>query len=282
MTPLRQQMIEYMQLRNYSVRTIETYVRQIAGFAEYFQKSPADLGSAEIRRYQLYLANEKKASWSLYNQAVSALRLLFIEVLQRDVEFSSLRYAKTPKKLPVVLSRSEVQCFLAAIHDRKIQIIYMLMYGCGLRLGEAVELKLSDINSRRMVIEVRQGKGQKDRYVPIPGSLLLELRNYYRAYHPTSYLFPSLGDEDRHLHPSCVQQAAKPARHAAGIAKPVSPHTMRHCYATHLLESGVDLKTIQMRLGHRNLSTTSRYLHVAAELNESGTPDLLWGIGQAR
>jgi len=276
MTRLRRRMIDDLRIRNYSPRTIETYTRCVARFAKHFSRSPAELGPEEIREYQIFLVHTKHSSWTLFNQTVCALRFLYKVTLGRSDMIEHIPYPKQEKQLPVVLSRDEVARFFAAITNLKHRTILMTMYGAGLRISEALGLRVSDIDSDRMLIRVQQGKGKRDRYVPLAPTLLCQLREYWRTYRPQSWLFPG-GHLDRPLTPCSVQRASARARLKARLTKPVTTHTMRHCFATHLLETGTDLRTIQLLLGHSSLQTTAVYLHVATSALQSSEhpPDLL-------
>lgn len=276
MTKLRQRMIDDLRIRNYSPRTIETYTWCVARFAKHFRRSPAELGPEEIREYQIFLIHTKHTSWTLFNQTVCALRFLYKVTLGRPELIEHIPYPKQEKKLPVVLSRDELARFFGAIANLKHRTILMTMYATGLRLSEALGLRVSDIDSHRMVIRVQQGKGKRDRYVPLPSTLLGQLRDYWQTYRPKSWLFPG-GGPDRPLSPSAVQRVSVRARLKARLAKPVTTHTMRHSFATHLLETGTDLRTIQLLLGHGSLQTTAVYLHVVTNALQSTerTPDLL-------
>jgi integrase/recombinase XerD len=263
MNSLRQRMIQDLRVRNYSPRTIEIYTRAVAKFAHHFGKSPRQLGAEHIREYQVYLVETKKASWAWFNQSVCALRFLYNVTLGRKEMVEHIHYAKKEKKLPVVLSAKELGRFFQSISYLKHRAVLMTMYGAGLRLSEALGLRVEDIDSERGVLRVRQGKGRKDRYAPLSGTLVEALRTYWRAYRPKSYLFPG-ESPDRPLSPSAIQKASMTARLKAGLTKPVCTHTMRHCFATHSLEAGTDLRTIQHILGHGSLNTTAVYLHVAS------------------
>lgn len=260
MTPLRQRMIEDMQVRNYSPNTIEAYVRHVAFFAQHFGRSPTELGLEEIRAYQVHLVHQKKVGWSSFNQTVCALRFLYRTTLQKDWGIEHIPYAKQPKKLPLVLSQEEVRRFLGAFKNEKHRLIAMLLYGVGLRVSEAVSLRVEDVDSQRMVLHILQGKGRKDRLAPLPPSLLLRLRRYYQQARPKYWLFPG-GIPGTHLTRSTVERVM--AQHRAVVGKPVTPHTLRHCYATHLLEAGTDLRTLQALLGHAWIQSTARYTHVS-------------------
>jgi integrase/recombinase XerD len=262
MTALRQRMLEDLRLRNYSLRTQKIYVGHVARFARHFGKSPEQLGPEEIRTYQVHLIDDKHASWSTFNQTVCALRFLYRVTLSRPWTVEQVPFARPTKRLPAVLSPDEVERLLAAVSNRKHRLVLMTMYATGLRVSEALHLKLADIDSGRMVIRVRHGKGGKDRLVMLSPVLLEELRRYWRFYRPGFWLFPG-HDPSTPLHITAIQKACKRARQSAGILKPVSCHTLRHSFATHLLESGADLRLIQTLLGHGSVRTTQIYTHVA-------------------
>jgi integrase/recombinase XerD len=263
MTALRQRMIEDMQVRNLSPHTQTSYVQQVSLFARHFNQSPEKLGPENIRSYQVYLTNEKKLAPGSILIAVAALRFLYKVSLQRGWPFDEVIPApKKPPKLPVVLSPEEVLHFLECIASTKHRAILTTCYAAGLRISEAVHLKPKDVDSQRMVIRVEQGKGQKDRYVMLSPKLLQTLRNYWRAVRPDGWLFD--GDvAGQPITRSAVELACQKARQLSGIGKPISPHSMRHAFAVHLLESGTDVRTIQLLLGHRSLATTARYLRIA-------------------
>lgn len=263
MTPLRQRMLDDMRLRNLSPRTISTYTDHVAKFAAYFGKSPELLGPDEIRHYQLHLVHTRHASWSAFNQAVCALRFLYRVTLQKDWAITHIPYPKVERKLPVILSTSEVLQFLSVITSLKYRAILMTAYAAGLRLSEVTHLRVSDIDSERMVIRIQQGKGHKDRYVMLSEVLLLVLRRYWQAARPTTWLFPS-GKPDCPISSSAVQRACQQAARDAGLSKAVTVRMLRHCFATHLLESGTNIRVIQTLLGHRSLTTTQRYTHISA------------------
>jgi len=276
MTPLRQRMIEDMRIRNYSPKTIREYVSQVAAFARYFGKSPDRLGPAHIHGYQVYLIEEKKTSWSSFNNAVCALRLFYRMTLKKDWMIQHLPYGKRPKTLPVVLSKDEVLRLFAAMPKLNYRIMLMTAYSAGLRVSEVTRLRVEDIDCGQMLIRVRQGKGQKDRYVMLSATLLEVLGGCAKLAHPTDWLFPG-ARAGHYISYRTLDRACKAAAHAAGIQKPVSMHTLRHCFATHLLESGIDIRTIQKLLGHAKLETTSRYTHVSdAKIRSTPSPlDLL-------
>jgi integrase/recombinase XerD len=263
MTPIRQRMTEDMQVRNLALNTQMSYVQQVSLFARHFNKSPDQLGPEDIRAYQVYLTNEKKLAPGSILIAVAALRFLYKVSLKKDWTFEDVIPApKKPQKLPVVLSPEEVLQFLECVGSTKHRAILTTCYAAGLRISEAVRLKPTDVDSQRMVIRVDQGKGRKDRYVMLSPKLLDTLRSYWRAIQPKGWLFD--GDvPGQPISTSAVELACQKARRLSGIGKPITPHSMRHAFAVHLLESGTDVRTIQLLLGHRSLATTARYLRIA-------------------
>lgn len=268
MTPLRQRMIGDMQIRNLSPRTVECYTYHVACFAKHFGRSPEQLGAEDVRSYQVYLVQEKKPSWSSFNQAVCALRFLYRVTLGQSWPVIQIPFAKPPKKLPVVLAPGEVQRLLLCARPLKLRVILTTIYAAGLRLEEATHLEVRDIDSARMLLRVAHGKGAKERLVPLSSRLLQELREYWRIVRPERWLFPG-AIPGSPLGPSAVQKACERATLQARITKHVTPHTLRHSYATGLLEAGVDLLTIQRLLGHSCFSTTLIYLHVRRTRLES-------------
>lgn len=263
MTPLRQRMTEDMQVRNLSPHTQTSYIEQVSRFARHFDKSPEVLGPEDIRAYQVYLTNDRKLSPASVLIAVSALRFVYKVSLKKDWTFEDVIPApKKPQKLPVVLSPEEVLRFLDGIGSTKHRAILTTCYAAGLRISEAVRLRPTDIDSQRMVIRVEQGKGQKDRYVMLSPKLLETLRSYWRAVRPKQWLFEG-NVSGQPITRGAVERTCQQARRVSGITKPISPHSMRHAFAVHLLESGTDVRTIQLLLGHRSLATTARYLRIA-------------------
>jgi site-specific recombinase XerD len=271
MTPLRQRLIHDLQLRNYSPRTVECYVSAVAHFARHFGCSPEHLDAEHTRQYQLHLLHQK-TSWSRFNQVVCALRFLYRVTLQRPDTVVLIPYGKKPKSLPAVLSRDEVRCLFDSITLPWFLMLLQTTYAAGLRLGEVIRLRVTDIDSARMVIHVRCAKGRKDRLVPLSAVLLGLLRDYWRQYRPSDLLFPGR-HQGKPLNHGSVQRLFRRYLHATGITKKASMHTLRHSYATHLLESGTDLATLQKLLGHSQLSTTLRYIHLRqAHLQNAGSP----------
>jgi site-specific recombinase XerD len=263
MTPLRRRMIEDMQVRNLAPQTQRSYLQQISQFARHFSKSPERLGPDDIRTYQMHLSREKQLSASSMLVAVAAIRFLYKVTLKRDWNIEDVvPTCRKPQRLPVVLSRDEVSRFLEAVEIPKHRVILTVCYAAGLRISEAVRLTPAAIDSQRMVIRVEEGKGRKDRYVMLSPKLLDVLRDYWRAARPKRWLFP--GDlPGQPITTSAVEAACRNVRGTAGIEKPVTPHSLRHAFAVHLLEAGADLRTIQLLLGHRSLGTTARYLRLA-------------------
>jgi site-specific recombinase XerD len=256
-------MTEDMQIRNLSVHTQASYKQQVRQFARYFNTSPELLGPEEIRAYQIYLTNERKLATSSILIAIAALRFLYKVTLKKDWRFDDIIPApKKPQTLPVVLSPEEVLQFLDCIASIKHRAILSCCYAAGLRISEAVRLTVPAIDSARMVLRVEQGKGQKDRYVMLSPKLLEILRAWWRRERPKHWLFPS-NLTDRHICREAVNEACQKAHRLSGIPKPITPHSLRHAFAVHLLESGTDVRKIQLLLGHRSLTTTARYLRIA-------------------
>jgi integrase/recombinase XerD len=282
MTPLRKRMIQDLRLRNYSPKTIEAYTHCVAAFAKHFGKSPQQLGPPHIREYQIFLVEEKKVAWGTFNQIVCALRFFYRITLGKEDIIEQIPFPRKEKRLPVVLSTAELAAFFKAVGNLKYRTALMTMYAAGLRLSEALTLRISDIDSDRNVIRVRQGKGKRDRYVLLSPTLLSYLRQYWKAYKPKSWLFPGRLP-NHYLSPASVQKVCPSARTKARIKKPVTTHTMRHCFATHLLEAGTDLRKIQLLLGHGSLNTTAVYLHVATRAfrSKKKSMDLLGAVTES-
>jgi integrase/recombinase XerD len=261
MSPLRRRMIEDMTVRNLSPATQRSYLHAVAKFSRYFGRSPDRLGLEEVRAFQVQLV-AAGISWPALNQTVCALRFFYGVTLGRAELPERIPYAREPRKLPVVLSADEVVRFLEAVPGLKSRTALTTAYAAGLRASEAVRLKVSDVDSGRMMLRVEQGKGGKDRYAMLSPQLLTILRGYWRLARPRHWLFPGR-DEDRPIDPQVLHAACRSACTAAGLAKRVTVHTLRHSFATHLLEAGTDIRIIQVLLGHNNLSTTARYTRVA-------------------
>jgi integrase/recombinase XerD len=259
-TPLRQRYTHDLQLRNYAPRTVDCYVRCVAAFARHFGQSPERLDAEHVRQYQLHLL-EQRTSWCRFNQSVCALRFLFRVTLQRPGEIEMVPYGKRPRPLPAVLSPDEVRRLFDAARGPTFRLILQAAYACGLRVSEVVRLKVGDIDSARLVVHVRCAKGRKDRLVPLSPVLLGHLREHWRRRRPADWLFPGRRPGEP-VSISHVQRLCQRAVRAAGLTKKASMHTLRHSYATHLLEAGADLATLQKLLGHNQLSTTLRYTHI--------------------
>jgi integrase/recombinase XerD len=253
-----------LELKNFSPKTVTCYLTCMVHFVRHYGRSPVEMGEEEIRTYLHYLIKAKKASQSSINQAYSAIKFFHEVTLGRPWNAIRIPRSKNRKKLPVVLSMQEVRSLLCSVDNLKHQAILTTIYSGGLRLGEATHLRVSDIDGERMTILVQQGKGNKDRYTLLGQRTLQLLRLYWKACHPVEWLFPSK-DPAQPLSGSSVQRVFKKALQRAGIKKKASVHTLRHSFATHLLESGTDLYYIQRLLGHTTASTTSIYLHITGK-----------------
>ena len=260
-TPLRQRMIEDMTIRQFGSKTQHDYVRVVADFARFLDRSPDQAEPEDLRRYQLRLAAEG-ASPAKMNAAVSALRFFFKVTLGRQGYGERLATVRKEDRLPEVLSPEEVALLLHCAPSLKHKAALSVAYGCGLRVSEIVHLKVADIDSARMLVRVEQGKGRKDRYVMLSPELLELLRAWWRMARPKGWLFPGR-DPGQPITPRQLNRALKVAAASAGLDKPVSMHTLRHCFATHLLERKTDVRVIQALLGHKKLDTTARYTRVA-------------------
>ncbi len=264
MSELRKRMDEAMVLRGFAERTRGTYLSCVGALARHYRRSPDTLDAAAIQSYLLHLITEKKLAYSSVNQAVCAIRFLFATVLGQKELAVEIPMAKVPKRLPQILTREEVRRLFAHCRDSRARTVLMTTYAAGLRLSEVCHLQLSDIESApdRMCIKVRQGKGAKDRYTLLSPRLLEALRLYWRIARPRYWLFPNNAG-DGPLYDQMAQRMYHGARARAGIAHEGGIHTLRHAFATHLLETGVDIHTIQRLLGHGHVSTTMRYFHLA-------------------
>ena len=266
MTHLRKMMLEELQRRNYSEVTTRKYLQYVTAFARHFGKSPDQLGPNELRSYQAYLLQERKVTPGTAVNCVAALRFFFIKTLKRHQFREFLPYPKDRRRLPTVLSREEVSRLINAAGTLFRRTLLMTLYGTGMRRSELAHLKVGDIDSQRMIIRVVAGKGGKDRDLPLSPTLLETLREYWRWRKPKLYLFPTRTrglPAEKPISDKTVWIACSEAARRAGIPKRVTPHTLRHSWATHLLEAGTDLRTIQVLLGHGDLETTAQYLHLS-------------------
>ena len=264
LSPLRRRLIDDMTIRNLSPATQRSYLHAVAKFSRHFGRAPDTLGLGEVRDFQVHLV-AKGVSWGALNQTVCALRFFYGVTLGEPTVPERIPYARTPRKLPVILSADEVVRFLEAVSSLKSRAALTTAYAAGLRASEVAGLMIADIDSARGVIRVRHGKGAKDRDVMLSTQLLGILRAYWRLARPQRFLFPGR-DENRPISPTVLHAACRSAVEAAGLSKRVTLHTLRHSFATHLLENGADIRVIQALLGHSNLSSTARYTHVAAHI----------------
>jgi integrase/recombinase XerD len=262
-TQLRQKMLEELQRRNYSPKTIYYYLKTVKDFANYFGKSPDQLGPDELRRYQVYLLKERKLGVRTVASRVAALRFFFIRTLKKEGFREEIPYPKYTRPLPTVLSKEEVARLINAAGNLTHRTLLMTLYGTGMRRAEVKQLKVHHIDSSRMMIHVECGKGGYSRDIPLSTVLLETLREYWRYKKPKDYLFPGRGKKNQPIIGKTIWNACLQAARFAGITKHVMPHTLRHSFATHMLEDGTDLRTIQILLGHRDLETTARYLHLS-------------------
>lgn len=273
MTVLRQRMLEELQRHNYSPETIRLYLFAVKDFSRYFKKRPDLLTQEHMREFQLHLLKERKLAVETVAGRVTALRFFFVKVLKRPYEELDLVYPKLPHRLPTVLSEEEVTKLIESASSAYHRVILTTLYATGMRRAELARLKVSDIDSARMVIHVRQGKGGKDRDITLSPRLLEILRDYWKWRKPQVYLFPSLlrPRSDKPITDKTIWYAVREAARRAGIKKKITPHTLRHSWATHLLERGTDLKTIQVLLGHADLEATTIYLHLSQRHLQSMT-----------
>jgi integrase/recombinase XerD len=260
-TPLRQKMIEDMRVRNYSQHTITQYVQYIARFAKHFNQSPDRLSRGHIRQFQLHLLDQKLQPRTIARCA-TALRFFYRVTLRKHFIIDDIAVPRREKKLPAVMSREEVLLLLESIDNLKHRAIVTTAYAAGLRVAEVAGLQVEDIDSKRMLIRIRRGKGKKERLVPLSQNLLELLRAYWRAVRPKLWLFPG-ADPDRPIVTRQIARVVVKARQKVGLSSRVRIHTLRHSFATHLLDAGTNLRVIQVLLGHSNINTTAHYLHVA-------------------
>ena len=276
MTQLRKLMLEELQRRNYSKTTTRTYLSVVRDFTKHFYKPPDQLGLEEIRQYQVHLLEERKFEPKTVCLYTSALRFFFVKVLKRPYPLEEFPYPKSTRRLPIILSPEEAVALINSASNLMHRAMLMLLYSTGIRRAELCQLKVADIDSKRMMVHIRQGKGNKDRDVPLSPALLDTLREYYRWMRPKTYLFTGTVKgtrADKPITSKILWEACREAAQRAGITKRVSPHLLRHSFATHQLENGADLPTLQALLGHTDLKPTSVYLHLSERhLKAAGTP----------
>jgi len=262
MKRLRDQMLADLQLSGATQRTQKSYLREAGNLAKYFNRSPAELGEEELKEYMLYLMKERHLSAGTFRFYVAALKFLYRTTLKREWAVEKIRYPRAKRKLPIVLDLSEVESLFAVTPNLKHKAMLMITYSSGLRASETAHLKITDIDSKRMMVRISQGKGGKDRYSILSQTTLQHLRQYWRKYHPTEWLFNGAEKNDP-ISTNSIQQLFYKAKKRAGITKPASVHTLRHSFATHLIEAGTSLHHVQLLLGHRSPTTTTVYLHVS-------------------
>ena len=262
MGKLKDQMLMDLQLSGAKPRTQETYLREVENLAKYFNRSPAELGEAELKAYMLYMINERHLSEGTFRFYVAGLKFFYRTTLKRDWPVEKIKHPRSKRKLPVVLDLSEVESLFSVTRNLKHKAILMITYSSGLRVSETARLKVTDIDSKRMTVKVSDGKGGKDRYSILSRTTLEHLRKYWKKYRPTEWLFAGAKGKG-HISLSSIQQVFLKAKKRAGITKPASVHTLRHSFATHLIEAGTSLHHVQLLLGHRSPTTTTVYLHVS-------------------
>jgi integrase/recombinase XerD len=268
MGALRDRMVRDMELRGLSEETKKKYLWGVVGLARFTRQSPAEVTQEQVRAYLHHLRTEQGLAWSSVNVVGSGLRFLFRYTLGRRDFSAEIPWRKLAFRLPQVLSPEELRRLFGRLENLKHRTLLMTVYGGGLRRGEGVALKVTDIDSHRMMLRVEQGKGRKDRYTILSPRMLAQLRLYWREYRPAPWLFPGQ-DTNEHLHPDTASKVFTDAKRWAEIRKPGGPHLLRHSFATHMLEAGVDVRTIQVLMGHRSLRTTARYLHVTRKVIEA-------------
>jgi site-specific recombinase XerD len=269
---MRKRMIEDMQLRNFSPHTQDAYVRAVTKFSEYFKAPQQTLNATHVRQYLVHLVQERRICWGTYNQIRCGLVFFFRITLARNESIDGVPCARDRRRVPIVLSQEELQRFFAVIRNLKHRAVYMTLYGAGLRASELIALRVEDIDSARMLLRIREGKGQKDRYAKLSVHLLEVLREYYKAYRPTGWLFPGK-IAGQPINRMTLNRVLDYLVRRSGLKKNVTPHTLRHSYATHMLDAGADLRTIQVLLGHKNIKSTAIYMHVSqARIDAAPSP----------
>ena len=264
MTPLRKKTTDYLIYRGYADATVRTYIDHISQYAQHHNCCPSQLDLEAVRLYLIYLVIESKYTQSSVNGAYSALKILYEKILNRGWDANKIPRSRRLKTLPNVLSKQEVNQLFEVTTNTKHKAILMMLYSGGLRISEVVQLKIRDIDSQRMLIRIEQGKGGKDRYTLLSQKMLVQLRIYYRRYEPKSYLFNGM-IASQPIAVSTVSKVFRQAKAKSRLQKPASPHTLRHCFATHLIEDGVSVTKVQLLLGHTHINTTSRYLHLSTK-----------------
>ncbi len=281
MGQVRDRMDADLRLAGYSPSTRKIYLLYARQFVKHFKRSPETMGEREVRAFLLHLVQERKVSRETMRQVRAALTFLYSVTLHRPVEVAYLPVMRRQHRLPTVLSGTEVSALFDATTSPKYRALLMTLYAAGLRISEACKLRVEDIDSKRMVIHVRNGKGGRDRYTLLSARLLNHLRKYWKTFRPEGWLFPGL-KSDNHISPDTARMIFRRARIRAGIAKQVSPHTLRHSFATHLIECGTDITVIQALLGHKSIRVTERYTHISVDLiGRTKSPFDLLGTPQA-
>jgi len=261
MTPLRQQMIDAMRQRGYSVRTHQTYLNAVSALARYFKQSPEQINAQQIQTYFVYLVQERELSGASCRLYLNAIRFLYLQVLHWPQFDIPINTPKKAQRIPELLTRAEVSEIFLACKNDKHHMMLLTCYGCGLRVSELVTLKVRDVDGERGLLRIDQGKGAKDRMVVISASLIAQLRHYWRRYRPHPWLFPNGNTPSVHLSQGTIQRVFKRAKNSTGIEKVGGIHSLRHAYATHQLENGIAIHVLQQQLGHKDLHSTLRYLH---------------------
>jgi site-specific recombinase XerD len=262
MNTLREKMLAELQLRGITPRTQTAYLREIAKLENYFNKSPEELGEEEVKEYLVHMLEDRGLSSGTYKYYAAGIKFLYRTTLNRGEVVEKIKYPKAKIKLPVVLDLSEVRTMLSVMENLKHRAVLTITYSAGLRVSETAHLKVTDIDSKRMMVRVRQGKGGKDRYTILSKTSLECLREYWRAYRPKDWLFEGQ-KEGSHICYTSIRNIFVEAKERAGITKPVGPHSLRHAFATHLIEAGTSLHHVQLLLGHKSPKTTTVYLHVS-------------------
>jgi len=262
MDTLREKMLAELQLRGITPRTQTAYLREVAKLENYFNRSPEELGEEEVKEYLVHMLEDRGLSSGTYKYYAAGIKFLYRTTLNREEVVEKIKYPKAKIKLPVVLDLSEVRTMLSVMENLKHRAVLTITYSAGLRVSETAHLKVTDIDSKRMMVRVRQGKGGKDRYTILSKTTLECLREYWRAYRPKDWLFEGQ-KEDSHICYTSIRNIFVEAKERAGITKPVGPHSLRHAFATHLIEAGTSLHHVQLLLGHKSPKTTTVYLHVS-------------------